>query len=79
MHTADVIERLNMKARKVIKNRGHFPNDEAAKKLIWLALRSIAKNGKYQPLLGAPRRNNSPFCSPIASRRTCDQALKLAK
>nr|WP_189396489.1 hypothetical protein [Janthinobacterium lividum] len=32
MHTADAIERLKMKARKVIKNRGHFHNDEAAKK-----------------------------------------------
>ena len=32
MHTANAIESLNMKARKVIKKRGHFPNDEAAKK-----------------------------------------------
>jgi transposase-like protein len=32
-----------MQIRKVIKNRGHFPNDEAATKLIWLALRNIAK------------------------------------
>ena len=29
---------------ELIKNRGHFPNDEAATKLIWLALRNIAKN-----------------------------------
>ena len=46
MHTANAIERLKMKARKVIKNRGHFHNDEAAKKLIWLASRSIAKKWK---------------------------------
>ena len=27
--------------RKVIKTRGHFPSDDAATKLIWLALRNI--------------------------------------
>lgn len=30
-----------MQLRKIIKNRGHFPNDDAAIKLIWLALRNI--------------------------------------
>jgi putative transposase len=44
MYTTNAIESLNMQVRKVIKNRGHFPNDEAATKLIWLALRNIAKN-----------------------------------
>jgi transposase-like protein len=37
MYTTNAIESLNMQVRKVIKNRGHFPNDEAATKLIWLA------------------------------------------
>jgi transposase-like protein len=27
--------------RKIIKTRGHFPTDEAATKIIWLALRNI--------------------------------------
>ncbi len=27
--------------RKIIKNRGHFPNDDAAIKLLWLAIRDI--------------------------------------
>ncbi len=27
-----------------MKTRGHFPNDEAATKLIWLALRNITKD-----------------------------------
>jgi putative transposase len=31
-----------MQLRKIIKNRGHFPNDDAAIKLLWLALRNIA-------------------------------------
>lgn len=30
--------------RKIIKTRGHFPTDEAAIKLIWLALRNITAN-----------------------------------
>jgi len=44
MYTTNAIESLNMQIRKVIKNRGHFPNDDAATKLIWLAWRNIAKN-----------------------------------
>lgn len=27
--------------RKIIKNRGHFPSDDAAIKLLWLAIRDI--------------------------------------
>jgi len=30
-----------MQLRKIIKTRGHFPNDEAAIKLLWLALRNV--------------------------------------
>ena len=30
-----------MQLRKIIKTRGHFPNDEAATKLLYLALRNI--------------------------------------
>jgi hypothetical protein len=30
IYTTNAIERLNMQVRKVIKNRGHFPNEEAA-------------------------------------------------
>lgn len=32
---------LHRQLRKIIKTRGHFPTDEAATKLIWLALRNI--------------------------------------
>jgi len=34
IYTTNAIESLNMQLRKVIKNRGHFPSDEAATKLI---------------------------------------------
>jgi putative transposase len=32
---------LNYQLRKIIKNRGHFPNDDAVIKLLWLAIRDI--------------------------------------
>ena len=43
IYTTNAIESLHSSVRKVIKNRGHFPNDEAATKLIYLALRNIEK------------------------------------
>ncbi|WP_408732968.1 IS256 family transposase [Burkholderia cepacia] len=41
VYTTNAIESLNMQLRKIIKTRGHFPNDEAAVKLLWLALRNV--------------------------------------
>ena len=35
------IESLNYQLRKVSKNRGHFPSDEAVIKLLWLAICDI--------------------------------------
>jgi len=43
IYTTNAIESLNMSLRKVTKNRGHFPSDEAMFKLIYLALKNIAK------------------------------------
>ncbi len=41
IYTTNAIESVNARIRKIIRTRGHFPNDEAATKLIWLALRNI--------------------------------------
>ena len=41
IYTTNVIESLHMQLRKIIKTRGHFPSDDAAIKLLWLALRNI--------------------------------------
>ncbi|MDO9217473.1 MAG: IS256 family transposase [Lacisediminimonas sp.] len=41
IYTTNAIESVNARLRKIIKTRGHFPNDDAALKLIWLALRNI--------------------------------------
>jgi putative transposase len=41
IYTTNSIESVNARLRKIIKTRGHFPSDDAASKLIWLALRNI--------------------------------------
>ena len=41
IYTTNAIESINARLRKIIKTRGHFPSDDAATKLIWLALRNI--------------------------------------
>ena len=41
IYTTNAIESLNYQLRKIIKNRGHFPNDAAVIKLLWLAIRDI--------------------------------------
>lgn len=41
IYTTNSIESLNYQLRKIIKNRGHFPSDAAAVKLLWLAIRNI--------------------------------------
>ena len=41
IYTTNAIESLNYQLRKIIKNRGHFPNDAAAVKLLWLAICTI--------------------------------------
>lgn len=46
IYTTNAIESLHMQLRKIIKNRGHFPNDDAAVKLLYLALRNITKEWK---------------------------------
>ncbi len=38
----NAIESVNMSLRKIIKNRGSFPTDEAALKLIYLGLQNIS-------------------------------------
>lgn len=40
-YTTNAIESTNMGVRKVIKTRGSFPTDEAALKLVYLALKNI--------------------------------------
>ena len=43
IYTTNAIESLNMSLRRVTKHRGSFPNDESILKLLYLALKNIAK------------------------------------
>ena len=50
IYTTNAIESLNYQLRKVIKNRGHFPTDESAVKLLWLAICNIEDKRARQRL-----------------------------
>jgi putative transposase len=50
IYTTNAIESLHSQVRKSLRQRGHFPNDEAASKLIWLVLRNIAEKWKSPPI-----------------------------
>ena len=50
IYTTNAIESMHMQLRKIVKNRGHFPSDEAATKLLYLALRNIEKDWKMPPI-----------------------------
>lgn len=46
IYTTNAIESLNSTLRTAIRSRGHFPNDEAAMKLLYLALRGVSQKWK---------------------------------
>jgi putative transposase len=50
IYTTNAVESLHMSLRKVIKNRGSFPNEESALKLLYLALRNAS--AKWQTVQG---------------------------
>src|SRR5271157_5286738 len=41
IYTTNAIESVNFQLRKITKNRGHFPSDEAAIKLLYLGIRNV--------------------------------------
>ena len=51
LYTTNAIESLNYQLRKIIKSKGHFPSDEAATKLLFLALRNAEKKWHQAPKL----------------------------
>lgn len=50
IYTTNLIESINGRVRRAVQIRGHFPNDEAAMKLIWLVLRDVAKKWDHPPI-----------------------------
>ena len=53
IYTTNAIESINAQLRKIIKTRGHFPSDDAATKLIWLALRNITADWDGRLAIGS--------------------------
>jgi putative transposase len=56
IYTTNAIESLNYQLRKIIKNRGHFPNDDAVIKLLWLSIRDIEDKRARERAKEAGRR-----------------------
>lgn len=46
IYTTNAIEALNSKIRRAVRTRGHFPSDDAAAKLIYLALNATSAEWK---------------------------------
>ena len=57
IYTTNALESVHAQLRKIIKTRGHFPNDDAATKLIWLALRNIIDKWKRSAYYWKPAMN----------------------
>ena len=49
IYTTNAVKSLNSTGRRAVGSKGHFPHDEAAKKLIYLALRGVAAKWKRLP------------------------------
>jgi transposase-like protein len=69
LYTTNAIESFHMQLRKVLKNRGHFPNDEAAARLIYLALRNIVAKWKAPSLAWMAASNQFALLYPERFRR----------
>jgi len=46
IYTTNAIEGLHRSQRKNVRNQGHFPNDDAAIKLLYLVIRNISAKGR---------------------------------
>lgn len=73
IYTTNAIESLNFSLRKIIKNRALFPNDEAVLKILYLALRNIAK--KWTMPIHQLERGDESICDPFRGT-SADQRIR---
>lgn len=71
IYTTNAVEALHRSLRKIIKTRGSFPNDDAALKLLYLAIRNPGCAGDARSN-GPPRWASSQSSSASASRERRD-------
>jgi transposase-like protein len=74
----NAVESLHMQLRKIVKNRGRFPNDEAAIKILYRALTKIEQKWcAERPWSGNRRwRNLRFFRRSLCGRRGVSLAIK---
>ena len=72
IYTTNAIESLNYQLRKIIKNRGHFPNDDAVIKLLWLAIPTSRTNAPAN----APKKPANPRTCPAKPHPDSSKAPK---
>ncbi len=46
IYTTNAIEALNRQLRKAVKTKGHFPHEDAARKLLYLAIHNAVPHGR---------------------------------
>src|SRR5450830_1279834 len=63
IYTTNAIESLHMRLRKIVKNRGHFPSDDAATKLYSWPCAILRKTGRWRRVPGSSLPISSPSCS----------------
>ena len=68
LYTTNAIESLNYQLRKVTKARGHFPNDDAVVKLLWLAIINIEDKRARERPARRQQPANAPTSPPASSR-----------
>ena len=54
IYTTNAIESINFQLRKITKTRGHFPDKDAAMKLLYLGLRNISSHRGVNPAPALP-------------------------
>jgi putative transposase len=64
IYTTNALESVHAQLRKIIKTRGHFPTDEAATKLLWLALRNITAKWARMSHIWRPAMNQFAILYP---------------
>ena len=69
MYTANAIESLNARFRRSVRRRGHFPNEHAALKVLYLVATQHRANranlsGKINRLEAHPQRAHHPLRRP---------------
>ncbi len=67
IYTTNSIEALHRQTRKIIKTRGHFPTEDAARKLLYLAITKAETKWRQVRSTGTPRWRRSRSSSPTAS------------